>query len=131
MACRSSSADRHSSRVPFVERTTVRWPRSSLGRYNAASGLRGLERRAIPMRQIRGGFIAALQKREKLLFGNIRRADRVAGQDEFVQHSIIVGLGRLHGGVAETFRLRIGVAVEERIGRNCTARPEPAATHFV
>src|SRR6266581_2682265 len=99
--------------------------------YVVSCGLRGLERLAIPMGEIGRRFVAALKEREELLLGSVRLADRVIGQDEFVQQRIIPRLRGLQWSSGEAAWFGIRIAVKKRIRSGRTARPEPAAAHLV
>src|SRR5689334_519752 len=86
-----------------------------------------LQRGAVPVREIGGSLVGALQKVEKRGGGVGRLAHRLIRQDEFADFLAVIRASRLDLCIGEAGRLRIGIGIEGGLAKAAIAGPKARA----
>src|ERR1700727_1386773 len=89
--------------------------------------LRTLQRFAIPLRQIGGGFVGVLQEAEQQRVGISGVAHRLVRQNELPEVFVVERVRGAQRRVAVAGRLRIGINVKRRPPVAAVAGPKTAA----
>src|SRR5262249_41060496 len=93
---------------------------------------RAVQRRPIPVTEIRSRLVRALQECHESALGVRRRTHCGVWQNEFTQLLGKESLFRARGGGGEALGRRVGVGIERRIGHwSATAWPEPRARYLM
>src|SRR5580698_2895223 len=86
-----------------------------------------LQRAAVPLRQIGGGFVGVLEEAEQQRVGIAGVAHRLVGQNELPEALVVERVRGAQRRVAVAGRLRIGIDVKRGAAVAAVAGPKTAA----
>src|SRR5579871_4364341 len=90
-----------------------------------------LECGAVPMRELRSGFVSALTEIQDGLGGNRRGAHILVFQKKLAQLTVPTGGGRTHRFLSQPRGSRRGIGIVSRMRIAAVARPESTTDYFV